>query len=158
MSTKKRELIAITGTFTWARVFDHNKDTGEWYTDCDGCFMITVEPDMPSNKVLAKSGCSISPKMTEEGAITYTFKRKNKVFIKGNEIPDLGGAPSVVDADQNAWDSNVSIGNGSKGTVYIDVYPHSQGFGTRLVGVQVNELVEYNSDNSGTTGPKLPWE
>lgn len=133
----------VTGTAMYAKLFERNRDMHEAYHGSyDGAYTIGVILDKEELDKVTKSGCRAKPRITDEG-IMINFKRKHKDLF-----PETSGAPKVADADNKPWDTNVNIGNGSKVEVWFDVYDTKMGKGTRLVGVKVLDLVEFE----GTAG------
>ena len=70
-------------------------------------------------------------------------------MIKGETI-DFGGQPRVIYADNGEkrfwdWDEDGLIGNGSEGSIRVEVY--SKGAGFRLTDVLVSTHVEYTGAN-----------
>lgn len=144
------ELIELEGTLYWAKLFERNKDPNEDFHGPGGGYTVNVVLEKDQLDKLTKSGSRLKPSMVDEG-ISIKFRRKHT-----HSIPEFGGPPRVADADKNLWDESVNIGNGSKGKVYVSVYETKMGKGTRLEGVQVTELVEYESSSEGG-GIKLPF-
>lgn len=67
-------------------------------------------------------------------------------------------APKVVDKDGVPMDGNI-IGNGSDGTVKLEVYQHKtpgggQAIAARLTGLRVDNLVPFNPDSDYTEEQK----
>lgn len=147
------ERIYITGTAMWAKLFERNRDQGEYHKETDGVTSVELTLDKEELDKLKKSGSRLRPKVTDDG-LAVRFRRP----WKHQSIEDFGGPAQIVDADGNDWDDGVSIGNGSKVEVAIDVYDTKLGKGTRLAGVKVLELVPYESESSGEPkAPKLPF-
>lgn len=149
----KSTMHSVKGTGNWAKVFDFSRDKGSFYEDCDGACTIDVLLDQEELAKLAESGSRLKPKVTDEG-ISVKFKRK---FVHPS-IPALGGAPKVVDAEDNVWDPEVSIGNGSEVEVFFTVYDTKFGKGTRLEGVRILDLVEYErAEGEEGSDTRLPF-
>lgn len=136
-------MYSVKGKAKWAKVFEFNRDMGEYHKDYDGAYTIDVYLDEDQMKTVSKSGTQVKPKIDDEG-IFVKFKRKHADFI-----PALGGAPKVVDKDDQPWDTEVLIGNGSEVEVFFTVYSTKKGNGTRLEGIRVLDLVEVESEGSG---------
>lgn len=80
----------------------------------------------------------------EENGRSYMALRR---YVQNDLYPNLGGLPKVFDSEGNTFDGN--IGNGSKVTVKVEVYDTKSGRrGTRLIAVRVDDLVEYNPEES----------
>lgn len=93
-------------------------------------------------------------KETDDGEIIYKIKRPhmepNMPVEKGSE--ELGfvfGPPKVVDAENNKWDEEVLIGNGSDATFKLNVWKGTKVTKVRWDGVRIDELVPYESDGEG---------
>ena len=139
---------SVTGTAMWAKVFEGNRDMHEgFYGDCGGAYTIDVLLDKEELDKFTKSGARSKPRITDDG-ISVKFKRKHEHF----SVPALGGAPKVADAEGEPWDPTKFIGNGSKVEVWFDVYPTKMGNGTRLVGVKVLELEEFEGGEGSGGG------
>jgi hypothetical protein len=145
--------IYITGTAMWAKLFERNRDTGDYHTETDGITSVCLLLEKEELGKLKASGSRLRPAVTDDG-LSVKFRRP----WKHRSIAEFGGAPQVVDKDDKPWDDSVSIGNGSKVTVAITVYDTAMGKGTRLEGVKVLELVPYDNPNAGEPNqPKLPF-
>lgn len=145
------ELFEVEGTALWAKLFERNKDRNEDFHGPGGGYTVDVVLEKDQLDIVTKSGSRLKPKMVEEG-IAIGFKRRH---THPAGIEELGGPPRVADADKNLWDDSVNIGNGSKVRVYFSVYDTKMGKGTRLEGVQVLDLVEYEGSEGG--GVQLPF-
>jgi hypothetical protein len=145
--------IYLTGTAMWAKLFERNRDQGDYHTETDGITSICLLLEKEELAKLKASGSRLRPSVTDEG-LSVKFRRP----WKHRSIEEFGGAPQVVNADGEDWDHSVSIGNGSKVEVAVSIYDTPMGKGTRLEGVKVIDLVEYDNPNAGeplTT--KLPF-
>jgi hypothetical protein len=70
--------------------------------------------------------------------------------------------PTVIDKDGRPMDGNI-IGNGSDGTLKLEVYEHNtpgggKAIAARLVGVRVDSLVEFNPDSDYAEGEDTTQE
>lgn len=143
----------VEGELNWAKLFERNKDTNEDFHGEGGAYTVDVKLEQDQLDILTESGCRLKPKIKDDG-VFIKFKRKHT----HPTIEALGGPPQIVDAEGDDWNDEVSIGNGSKGTVAFEVYETKMGMGTRLTGVKVNDLVEYESDYDPDNIPKrLPF-
>lgn len=147
----KSSLHSVIGEAKWAKVFEFNRDRGEFHKDYDGAYTIQVYLDEANMKKHSASGSRVKPKIDDDG-ISITYKRKHI----NAAVPALGGAPKVVNADDEPWDTDNLIGNGSEVEVFFTVYESKMGKGTRLEGVRVLNPVEYQSSGEGG-GVKLPF-
>ena len=147
---------SVKGKANWAKLFEFNRDKADFHTESDGLCSVNVvlEPDELAK--LAESGSRLKPKATEEG-VEVKFGRKFQHY----SIPALGGAPKVVDANDELWDTEKMIGNGTEVEVFFTVYPTKKyGKGTRLEGVRVLNLVEYIREDDGegnVSDSRLPF-
>lgn len=141
----------VTGEARYPKLFTSNRDMNEDFHGPDGAYTIDVLLGKEELDKVTKSGSRLKPKVVEDG-IAIKFKRKHT----HPTVEALGGPPKIVDADEKEWDNSVFIGNGSKVEVYFEVYDTKLGKGTRLAGVKVLELVEYEGGEGGG-GAKLPF-
>ena len=134
--------VKVVGTAMYPKVFERNRDKASFHEDTDGACTIDVVLEKEEFDKLKASGFRGRPSVTDEG-MSVKFRRKWKDPVSD----DFGGAPQVVDREGQDWDDSVSIGNGSKVSVAVDVYDTSMGKGARLTGVQVLELIEYATED-----------
>lgn len=148
------KLHSITGTAYWAKLFERNRDKGEYHEATDGITSIDLLLDKEALDYLKKTGSRLRPRVTEEGVVVK-FRRP---WVH-NSIEAFGGAPRVVNKDNETWDNTVSIGNGSEVEVFFSVYDTTKGTGTRMEGVRVLNHVEYEvpEDQRKESGIKLPF-
>lgn len=117
---KYTEVVTV-GPIEWARIFENNRDMEGYegmYTECDGAYTLVQVLDKAQFEKLKKAGSQKKPigKRLMDGVIAVKFERKHSVKTKdGTSIDKAGGAPKVVNAAGNVWDSEVDglIGNGS---------------------------------------------
>jgi len=145
------ELLELEGIANWAKVYEENRDTNEDFHGEGGAYTVDVLLEKEELDKLTKSGSRLKPKIVDDG-ISIRFKRKH---IHPAGIEDLGGPPKVVGPDKEPIDC--LIGNGSKVKVYVSVYDTKMGKGTRLEGMQVTDLIEYESEGGEGGGVKLPF-
>ena len=106
--TNKSSVHSVKGTALYPKLFEFNRDRHEgFYGDCDGAYTVDLLMDKENLDTFTKSGSRVKPRITDDG-LSIKFKRKHL-----HDIPALGGAPKVVDADENPWDETKLIGNGS---------------------------------------------
>lgn len=146
------EFIKLTGKANFAKVYPENRDMEGFegaYVDCDGAYTIDIELDDISLEKLKNSGSKV--KGSDKGY--HRFKRKHAVYNKdGDVIEDFSGPPQVVGEDGQELTHETMIGNGSVVEVAITVTPDKKKPSivyTRLEGVKVLELVEYNPEGGG---------
>jgi len=154
--------VDFEGTAKFAKVFEHNRDMGENLEDGDqkskilveqGHYVLNVYISPETKKQMIAEGVPNKGmvgqlfKEDNEGNIFYKAKRPhfNPRIQGGKEM----GPPVVMDAESDAWDDQVLIGNGSKLKVRLDVW---DGKIVTLHAVRVLELTEYVPDSSGLGG------
>lgn len=147
------QLLELEGIGEWAKVFEVNRDNGDFHKDYNGACTIDLVMDKEEFDKVAAAGARLSGKPHDQG-VMVKFKRK----FEDPNVEAFGGAPKVADAEGNLWDLDEKglIGNGSKVKVFVTIYDSKFGKGTRLEGVQVLEHVEYESDKE-YSGVKLPF-
>jgi hypothetical protein len=143
--------VKLRGKFMWAKVFESNRDMKGFedaYVDCEGAY--TVDFGMTAEEA-AKLKAAGSKKGFKEKDGLFWVKLVRKHLHK---IPDLGGPPKIYNAKGQPWDSDIDgfIGNGSEGTVSVNVYPAGRMTGTRLDRIQVLNLVEFTDSFVETQG------
>lgn len=141
--------IELTGTLEWAKLFEFNRDQGEYDEETDGATAVTLLMDDDVYKMMKDAGVQKSGKPDPDGKGTrVTFKRPWKDKFDRSWAD---GLPTVFNPAGRVWDSEADglIGNGSVGVVYLDVYDTKKGVGCRLNGVQVIEHVVFESTGGG---------
>lgn len=119
-------LLSLTGTANWMNgLFEADTKFDE-----DGIYSFEFIPDNASLEAFKASGSRL--KIQDNGGIRL---RRKATF----------GAPEVR-MDGESVTKGTKIGNGSDVTVVIDVYPSRMGVGTRLEGVRIDNLVEYDEE------------
>lgn len=146
------QLIELEGIASWAKVFENIRDMNTDFHGEGGAYTVDVQLEKEELDKLTKSGSRLKPKLGDDG-VSIRFKRKH---VHPGGIEELGGPPKVVGPDKELLD-NVLIGNGSRVKVYVSVYDTKLGKGTRLEGMQVVDLVEYESEGGEGGGVKLPF-
>jgi hypothetical protein len=146
MATKT---IELTGTLEWAKLFEFNRDTGEYDVETDGATTVTLLMEDDVFKSMKDAGVRKQGKPDPEGRGTrVTFKRPWKDKFDRDWA---AGPPVVYGPAGTSWDSEVDglIGNGSVGVVFLDVYDTKMGTGCRLNGVQVIDHVPFEAGGGG---------
>ena len=146
MATKT---IELTGTLEWAKLFEFNRDTGEYDVETDGATTVTLLMEDDVFKAMKDAGVRKQGKPDPEGRGTrVTFKRPWKDKFDRDWA---AGPPVVYGPAGTSWDSEVDglIGNGSVGVVFLDVYDTKMGTGCRLNGVQVIDHVPFEAGGGG---------
>ncbi len=144
MATKT---IELTGTLEWAKLFEFNRDQGEFDVETDGATSVNLLMDEATFKKMKDAGVRKQGKKDDEtGQIKVNFKR---AWADKFGRDWAAGPPKVFTPAGNDWDAQEMglIGNGSTGVVFLDVYDTKMGKGCRLNGVQVVDHVEFESDS-----------
>jgi len=156
--------VDFTGTAMFSKVFERNRDMGDNLQDGDQKDKITAEQghyvmnvkitpevkkQMIADGVPNKGMVGQLFKEDDQGNAFYKCKRPhfNPRLNKGEG--DVMGAPMVMDENNDSWDTEVNIGNGSEVKVRLDVW---DGKIVTLHAVKVLNLEEYVSDNTGLAG------
>ena len=147
MATKT---IEITCTLEWAKLFESNRDNGEYDTETDGATTIDALVDDATSKQIKDAGIRKAGK-AEDGGTRYKFKRPWKDQF-GRDW--AAGPPKVFGPDGSEWPDGELIGNGSVGVVFVDVYDTKMGKGCRLSGVQVIDHVHFEGVGGMSAGIK----
>ena len=128
----------VDGKFMWAIVSTPNT---KFEPHKYGIVVLTDE-----DTATKLEGIGLSRVRTRDGQAKYdepafSFSRK-VIKHDGTTNP----APKLVDGDGNTLD--VSVGNGSTGTVKIKPYTGKYGTFAELIAVKVTDLIEYSEDSS----------
>lgn len=150
MPTEKFEIF---GEFEYPQVFEFNRDkegpNGVWKS-AGGATKVTLIMDEENKDKFVSSGSRLKIRERDDGRYMVYLKR---LWVHPT-IPELGGPPEIVHADNTPWnpDEDGLIGNGSKGYVLISTYDTKTGKGTRLDALQIIEHVPYESDRTYVAG------
>lgn len=144
--------IELHGILEWAKLFEGNRDNGEYDTETDGATTVDVIMDDDVFKMMKDAGVRKQGKVDPEGRGTRVkFKRPWKDQF---DRAWAAGPPKVYGPSGAEWTPDDGlIGNGSIGVVYVDVYDTKMGKGARLSGVQVIDHVVFESDGGGGGAP-----
>ena len=138
--------MIATGKAQWAKVLPHQLVVEDQYKDYN-YWSLDLEVTDKEKKRLVKEGLRPYYKNGEEETNIFKFQRK-EVSGKGKEL----GAPILVDADKNPWDSG-EIGNDSDVKVSFFAFEHAMtpkfGLGKSLNAVQIINHVPYTGGGSG---------
>lgn len=150
MATKT---IELHGTLEWAKLFEGNRDNGEFDIETDGATTVDLIMDDETFKAMKDAGVRKQGKPDPEGRGTRVkFKRPWKDQF---DREWAAGPPKVFTPSGDAWsDEDGMIGNGSIGVVFLDVYDTKMGKGCRLNGVQVIDHVVFEADGGGGVKPR----
>jgi len=147
MATKT---IELTGTLEWAKLFEDNRDNGEYDVETDGATTVDLIMDEKTLKAMKDAGVRKQPKEAE-GGYRVKFKRPWKDKF---DREWAAGPPKVFGPDGSVWPDGELIGNGSVGVVFVDVYDTKMGKGCRLNGVQVIDHVSFEGAGGQSAGIK----
>tara|TARA_R100001510_G_C7622918_1_gene183428 strand:- start:682 stop:1203 length:522 start_codon:yes stop_codon:yes gene_type:complete len=148
--------IELNGIITWAKLFEGNRDMGDYDKETNGACSVDLIMDEDNFKLMKDAGVRKQGKPDPEGRGTVVkFKRP---FEDKFGRDWAGGVPEVFRPDGSAWssDSDGLIGNGSIGVVFLDVYDTKMGKGCRLSGVQVIDHVPFEGSGGGTPSRPQP--
>lgn len=145
--------LFITGKLSWCKILgepvpNFNKDGREWTFE--------VEPNEAGIQKLLKAGLADRIKGAGYNIGTKGQHKDRPPFIqlKKTELSKDGNPNTpirIYDADQNEWDKETLIGNGSIGDVKLDVRNYGAGkkLGVYPVAIRVTEHVPYESSEFG---------
>lgn len=144
------DYVKVRGVVAWARVhpgnFDEFRGSKKW--------KISLYPDKENQQIIKDAGCQTRVKFDEgdksgiEGKF-YQFTRDvEKDFGRGKGLQQLT-PPEVTYRGQKYDDP---IGNGSVCDLTLEVYDTKNfGKGTRLVSIDIVDLIVYNKDEGSDT-------
>lgn len=130
--------LYFTGKARWAKLYVPDEKYGPKYS-------IELQLDPENLAKYKAAGCMGNPSKDGEGY--YTFRRTKTMLTRKGQVKEFG-PPKVL--DKEGQPTTISIGNGSDVTIKVETYPTEKGVGTRLVSVRIDNLVEYNSGQSGS--------
>lgn len=136
--------ITLEGELSWTRVVNPEEYEGKksWST------CITLDP-IGVNTVMELKAEGVKNVLKKNDKNQWYVKFSRPVEIKkGDKVVKTLNAPVVTDASGTVIDG-MTIGNGTKGEVTLDVYTHpvkggGQSKAARLESIKVTELVVYN--------------
>lgn len=141
----------FSGTCKWAKLKEKDQKYDNW--------QIVLYPTAESLQDYAESGIQVDVKEDADGK-NIKFRREATVEFRD---PDTGRTkvinllpPAVLKADRKT-PLDVLVGNGSKVTVKVEAFPTRNGIGHRLIGVTVEDLVEYDPDAGKVDSASLPF-
>lgn len=129
--------LYLSGQAYWTKLYPENCD--EYNGEKNAQLELVL--DAAQLKALKAHGSKANPRINDEGKMCVKLRRKIE-----HKIPELGGFPTVLDAEGNPF--NKLIGNGSDVTVKVSIYDTPQAKGTRLESVRVDKLVEYKVEDA----------
>jgi len=132
------KIVYMAGPVRWAKVFDHNRDTGE-YAPEGGQYTIDIGLDAEDTKEVKGWNRLYTGKKDAETGLTYfQFKRKHTAFKNDGELIEAWSGPPAL-----LMEGEGLIGNGSVCTVKLAVNKVGPKTFVRLEGVRVDTLVPY---------------
>lgn len=140
-------IIELKGKIMWARLVDLNK-YGKWSLD--------LYPDNAALEILRElqaDGIKNVIKKDDEG-YHVQISRPAQIELQKGQVQSVT-PPKVRDKDKQPLPDNIRIGNGSDGTVAVEVYTHrvpnseKRAKAMRLYGVQVENLVPFEVTDQG---------
>ena len=143
-------VFEIPATIEWAKLFEANRDNGEYDKETDGATTVDVLVDSEGAQRIKDAGIRKQGKPTEDGRMRFKMKRPWSDKF-GRDW--AAGAPDVFRPDGTRWDLGTDgvIGNGSTGVVFVEVYDTKMGKGTRLKAVQIIDHVKFESEGGGSS-------
>lgn len=140
---KKTRFEYVSGKLSWVRVVKPDLTYN--------CWTVTLHPDSESLERIREwqgDGLKNQIKKDEDGW-NVKFRCNVSRERKDGSVWTFE-APKCVDKDGRPMDGS-TIGNGSAGTVKLEVYEHGtpgggKAIAARLVGVKIDDLVPFNPD------------
>lgn len=142
------QIMELKGKMMWCRLVELNK-YGKWSLD--------LYPDKESLETLRRlqaEGIKNVIKLDDEGQYHVQISRPATVEFQKGQLQSVL-PPKLRDKDKQPLPENVRIGNGSDGTVAIEVYTHrvpnsdKRAKAIRLYGVEVENLVPFEVTDEG---------
>lgn len=147
-TTKGSDYVYIKGKISWVKYITPDPTYNKW--------SITVHPDEESMKIVQQlqmdKGIKNQFKKDEDGYYIQ-FSRPTDRKIKGKIV---GMTPPVVVDPEGKPIEGVAIGNGSDGTVKLEIYQHPTPSGgkahaARWAGLRVDNLIPFNKETDYPT-------
>jgi hypothetical protein len=138
--------LTLEGELNWTRVVNPEEYEGKksWSTT------ITLDPEGVNTVMELKAeGVKNSLKKNAETGKWYVKFSRPVEIKKGDKVTRVLSPPIVTDKDGNILDG-LTIGNGSKGIITLDVYEHpvkggAKAKAARLEKIMITELIKYGS-------------
>lgn len=144
---KKTRFEFVSGKLSWVRVVKPDLTYN--------CWTVTLHPDATSlEKIREWQGEGLKNQIKKDEDGWYVKFRCNVSRERKDGTIWTFEPPKVVDKDGRPFDGT-TIGNGSDGTVKLEVYEHGtpgggRAIAARLVGVKVDNLVPFNPESDYT--------
>lgn len=139
-----KKTVFLTGKFYWAKVlgrptFNKFKDANEW--------SLEFEPDEEGVKVLKQHKLTDRLKDKYEDRGAFLTLRKPEFNAKGEPNKPI----RVYNGEDEEWNQDQLIGNGSGGDIKLDIRDYGAGKkkGVYPVAIRVTDLVAYQSSEFG---------
>lgn len=143
-SARSKSVEFLSGKVYWCKVLgnprpNYGGDALEWTFE--------FEPDEAGVAILKKHGLTNRLKNKYEDRGPFLTLRKSELSRDGNPNTPI----RVYNEDNEAWDENTLIGNGSSADVKLDIRDYGPGkfAGIYPVAIRVTELVPYVSSEFG---------
>jgi len=144
---KKTRFEYVSGKMSWVRVVKPDLTYN--------CWSVTLHPDTTSlEKIREWQGDGLKNQIKKDDDGWFAKFRCNVSRERKDGSIWTFEAPKVVDKDGRPFDGSI-IGNGSDGTLKLEVYEHptpggGRAIAARLVGVKVDVLVPFNPESDYT--------
>lgn len=134
--------VLLSGKAKWCKLFKP-----ESYQNGPPKYSMVLYFDKGSRQLFDELKLRNHIKADDEGEYVTLRREHDPKVYNGKIIPGAeGGPPKVVDAEGNAWDSSVLVGNGSRVSVVLNVYDTRMGPGSRIARVRIDEHIPYNPE------------
>lgn len=145
--TKKTRFEYVSGKLSWVRVVKPDSQYNNWVT--------TIHPTTDSlEKIRGWQGEGMKNVLKKDEDGYFTKFRCPTHRLRKDGTMWTFEAPKVVDKDGRPMDGSI-IGNGSDGTLKLEIYEHGtpgggKAIAARLVGVRVDNLVPFDVEEDYT--------
>ena len=158
------KIVTFEAHVKWAKIFEDNRDLGNDDTEkgqkiqrAEGMYVIDCYPTDPDG--LKHKLEQLNVNMSPLGHDIFRVD-DGKEYLKPQRyhtgaFPEMCGAPKVVDADGDPWDSDKKLGNGSLCQIAVELWKPktAKKYYLRLKAVKVLEMVEFES----SVDPEVEW-
>jgi hypothetical protein len=133
------QIIYLHGTCKWAKLETPDEKYGHWTLD--------LYPDQESLAKVKKSGLELKERTDNEGKGPFIkLRRKKQKLIKDALVKF--DPPSILNSDNKPMPQDTKIGNGSTVFCKVEVYDTIKGKGHTLAAVRIENLIEYNPNQT----------
>lgn len=137
--------VFMSGKVYWAKILgapvpNYNRDGKEW--------TLEFEPDADGLKALKAQKLGDRLKDKGDGRAPYITLKKSELSQDGTPNAPI----RVYNSDNEDWDKNTLIGNGSSGDIKLDIRDYGVGKkkGIYPVALRITEHVPYQSSEFGS--------